>query len=287
MIVRADVSSAVVAAAAALAGNLASGVVRSHQNSRWLRTNYAGRTVSLTAGPVAVGAVVAGDLTARRLGGRSAAVPGPALLVSVGGAGLVGAYDDLYGDVRAKGFRGHLRALRSGTLTSGTIKLAGVGVSALAAALLLGGRREVSGIEALGDLVVDTALIAGLANLVNLFDLRPGRAAKVVLLLGAGLAGQGIGPVLGAAAGSLPSDLAEQTMLGDAGANALGAGLGVVAASALPRPARLLASAGVVGLTLASERVSFSKIIDANRWLRAVDRLGRRPLGASAVGDAC
>jgi hypothetical protein len=93
--------------------------------------------------------------------------------------------------------------------------------------------------------------------------------------------------VLGSAAGSLPSDLAEQTMLGDAGANALGAGVGVVAASALPRPARLLALAGVTGLTLASERVSFSKIIDANRWLRAFDRLGRRPVGASAVGNAC
>jgi hypothetical protein len=97
-----------------------------------------------------------------------------------------------------------------------------------------------------------------------------------VLLLGAPLLGRGAGPVLGAALGSLPSDLAEQTMLGDAGANALGAGLGVVAASALPPWARLGALAGVAGLTLASERISFTRVIAETPWLRAVDQLGRR-----------
>ncbi len=201
-----------------------------------------------------------------------------ALIVAAGGAGLVGAYDDLFGDTQAKGFAGHLRALRHGTVTSGMVKLAGVGAAAGGAGVLLArgrGPSTSSGVVDVVDVSLDTWLIAGLANLVNLFDLRPGRAAKVVLLLGAVLAGRGVGPVVGAAAGSLPGDLAEHTMLGDTGANALGAGLAVVAASALPRSARVAAAAGVAALTVASERVSFTEVIDAHPLLRRIDRLGR------------
>ncbi|GAA3603369.1 hypothetical protein [Microlunatus ginsengisoli] len=269
------------AAGVALAGNrMLDRVAAGDLESRWRRTNFAGRTVSLAGGPVAVAAVLAG---AAATASRRGCAP---LAVAVGGAGAVGLYDDLFGDTRAKGFRGHLRALRAGTLTSGMIKLVGVGLSAAAAAGLLararvGGRAgdraggRAGAVGALVDIVIDTGLTAGLANLVNLFDLRPGRAAKVALLLGAALAGRGAGPVVGAAAGSLPSDLGERTMLGDCGANALGAGLGVSAAAALPRPARLASLAGVVALTAISERVSFTEVIAGNAVLRAVDGWGR------------
>ena len=66
-------------------------------------------------------------------------------------------------------------------------------------------------------------------------------------------------------------------MLGDSGANAAGALLGVAWAARLPRPARLLALAGVTALTLASERVSFTAVIERTPALRALDQLGRRP----------
>ncbi|HVM02671.1 MAG TPA: hypothetical protein VM263_08370 [Acidimicrobiales bacterium] len=134
-------------------------------------------------------------------------------------------------------------------------------------------------------LVADAALVALAANLGNLLDRRPGRAIKagvaafVVLAAATGAPGRlaAVAVVAGAAAGLLLDDLRERLMLGDTGANALGGavGLGVVVACA---PAtRTAALAVVLALNLASEVVSFGRVIDAVPPLRAVDRWGRRP----------
>lgn len=244
--------------------------------ARWERTNHAGRPVSLLEGPCTVAGVLVG-LAVTAATQPNARRPCTAVALAVSGAGMVGAYDDQYGSGQAKGFRGHLLALRRRQLTSGQIKMAGIGLTALGAAVVLAGNRT-SGADRLirgVDLALDTALIAGTANLTNLLDLRPGRAAKAVGVLGL-LAGEGSASVLGAAMGSLPSDLAERGMLGDCGANALGAGVATVVAGGRSRPVRVLALAGVVGLNLASERVSFSAVIERHGWLRWVDQLGRR-----------
>ena len=250
-------------------------------SSRWIRTNHAGASVTLAEGPIAVVALVIGAGVDRLLdssGRRSLAVA-----VASVGSGAVGAYDDLYGTAQAKGFRGHLRALSSGEVTSGMIKILGVGLSAGAAAALV--QRSRSGCpkpvcRAL-DWLLDTALIAGTANLTNLLDLRPGRAAKAIILLGSGLVGFGAAPAVGAAAGSLPSDLAARSMLGDCGANALGAAVGTAAAQALPRRFRALACGVVAALNLASERVSFTEVIERTPLLRRLDQLGRPGSAAS------
>src|SRR6266511_568810 len=90
-----------------------------------------------------------------------------------------------------------------------------------------------------------------------------------------------VGAVVIASSANLANllDLGERGMLGDAGANALGAVVGVLLVTG---PAWLLWALAVVllGLQAASERVSFSRVIDGNRWLRAVDRLGRQNLDA-------
>jgi len=243
--------------------------------SRWMRTNHAGASVTLAEGPIAVVALAVGAGLDRLLdnSGRR----GLAVAVASVGSGAVGAYDDLYGTTQAKGFRGHLRALGSGEVTSGMIKVLGVGLSAGAAAALV--QRSRPGCpkpvcRAL-DWLLDTALIAGTANLTNLLDLRPGRAAKAVILLGSGLVGFGAAPAVGAAMGSLPSDLEARSMLGDCGANALGAAVGAAAAQALPRRFRLLACGAVAALNLASERVSFTDVIERIPLLRCLDQLGR------------
>jgi UDP-GlcNAc:undecaprenyl-phosphate GlcNAc-1-phosphate transferase len=201
------------------------------------------------------------------------------LAVVVAGLAFVvlGLIDDLVEDPGgSRGFRGHLRALARGRLSGGGIKLLGGALAGLlVASLATPGNRPAWAIL-LGGLVVASA-----ANTANLLDLRPGRCAKVFLPLwavgclldpGGGAWSAGLA---GAALAALPFDLREEGMLGDAGANALGA---VVGTLFLAGPMWLLwvAAAVLVALQLASERVSFSRVIEGNRVLRAADRLGRR-----------
>jgi UDP-GlcNAc:undecaprenyl-phosphate/decaprenyl-phosphate GlcNAc-1-phosphate transferase len=248
---------ALLGAAAAGAGLAALGARPPGGAARWERSNHRGATVSLLAGPaLAVGA-----------GLGAGTVPAA---VAAAGAAVVGAYDDVAGERpgqrSSKGLRGHAAALAEGRITSGAVKVAGLAGTGLLAAGLAGRRRA--------DLLLDAALVAGTANVLNLFDLRPGRALKVGLLAAVALDEPG---VAGAAAALLPGDLRERTMLGDAGANALGAALGTALAVRCPsRAARAAALGGIAGLTAASEVVSFSRVIDAVPPLRWADRLGRR-----------
>jgi hypothetical protein len=234
---------------------------------RWLRSNFRGSQVHLGAGP----ALVLGGCAAALLGAPTARAAAAAVAAGVL-AGLVGLYDDLSGDAATKGLRGHLGALRRGRPTSGALKVPALAVAGLSAGVI------VHGYTLRG--LLDGAFVAGAANLVNLLDLRPGRAGKVVLLAAATSLGFGAtaaaGPA-GAVAALLPADLRERVMLGDAGANGAGA---VVAASSLAaiRLPTLLAGLGIVAaLTLASEWVSFSRVIDRVPPLRWADGLGRRP----------
>ena len=250
------------------------------------RTNFHGRTVTLAGGP----ALAAGATLGAAAGAPSVAVAAAALTAGTA-AGVVGFYDDVVGNrpeqKAAKGFQGHLAALRAGRVTSGLVKIGGVGAAGLAAAALLAAdrgvrsRRRGGAVRATADVLLGAGVIAGTANLVNLLDLRPGRALKAGALIGAPLAVGRNGGVaagtLGAGAALLPADLGEDIMLGDAGANALGALLGVALAARTGTAGRAVALAALVGLTAASERVSFTKVIQDTPWLRTLDELGRRP----------
>jgi UDP-N-acetylmuramyl pentapeptide phosphotransferase/UDP-N-acetylglucosamine-1-phosphate transferase len=246
--------------------------------SVWQRTNYRGRTVSLVGGPS-----LAAAATVSAAAGAPSVVAALAAVTAGLGAGAVGLYDDLVGQRPrqrlAKGFHGHLAALRRGEVTSGVVKIVGVGAVGSAAAFLLDLRGPAG--RRVPHVLLGAGVIAGSANLVNLLDLRPGRALKVGIMAGAPLAvgrtgGLAAGPV-GACAGLLPSDLQERTMLGDGGANALGALLGVALAARCGPRGRAAALAVLVALTAASERVSFTRVIAATPVLREIDRWGRLP----------
>lgn len=247
---------------------------------RWQRTNHRGEPITLLEGPAAALATV----------GALAVTPGlPPHLRAAGavaglGAGAFGLLDDLGERGSAKGLRGHLGALRRGEVTTGALKIAGIGATGLlAGALAVRGRPpRATGVGRVVDLATAAATIAGTANLVNLLDLRPGRALKVVLAQSAAAAVPGPGGAIAAALGGtaaalLPEDLGERAMLGDCGANALGALAGTMVVAAAPGRVRLGVLGGVVALILASEKVSFTKVIESTPVLRELDALGRRP----------
>lgn len=282
--------------------------------SQWERTNFHGVTVSLRGGVAMAGAAVASAAVASALSDQPRAALG-GVVASLGG-GLAGYIDDVDqgahdGGKVAKGLKGHLGALAHGQVTTGVIKIAGIGASALAASALVGSKATSVGGK-VSDLALNTVLIAGTANLANLLDLRPGRALKATVLVatplsyfscaaaktpasGASGAASATPAAPASASGAsaqrllasglnaaaitaLVEDLQETTMLGDTGANAAGALLGTSLAANDSWKLRLGTALGVVGLILASEKVSFSKVIAANPALNWLDQLWRRPL---------
>lgn len=248
------------------------------------RPNYRGYTLPTAAGavlPVAVILVEAGRAVAGALGvGDTVGLDGPRAftLLAALGFGLLGLVDDLAGDSEHRGFRGHVIALSTGRVTTGLFKLIGGAAVALVAVAPIVG-------DSGGRLLADAALVALAANLGNLFDRAPGRTLKtsclslLVLAIAAGTPSilSGTAVVVGAGLGLFLDDLHEHLMLGDAGANVLGAVLGLGAVLALGPGARTVVLVIVGGLNLLGEVVSFSRVIDAVPPLRALDRAGRRP----------
>ncbi len=247
------------------------------------RENYRGAHLATASGVLIVVAVIAveGARTIIELLGASDGATARyrlamlATVVSFGGLGFI---DDVLGDNAEKGLKGHVWAALHGRVTTGFIKLGGgASVALVVAGAAQGGSA--------GRIIVDAALIALAANLGNLFDRAPGRTLKVALvawvpialLAGTSATGLALAVVIGAAIGLLPSDLGERSMLGDTGANALGAALGVALVLTVSPEVRTAIAGVLVALTLASELVSFSAVIARVPPLHFIDRLGRRP----------
>jgi UDP-N-acetylmuramyl pentapeptide phosphotransferase/UDP-N-acetylglucosamine-1-phosphate transferase len=258
------------------------------------RENHRGATVPTAGGLLLVLAVLLVE-AARAVVGAVGVGDDPGLdvarnlvLFGVLGYGLLGLVDDLLAEGTARGFRGHLREATRGRLTTGFLKLAGgaaVAVVMVASPGFASGRR----------LLVDAVLIALCANLANLLDRAPGRTLKVALAayvplalaLGGSAVGIALAPVLGAALGLAPDDLRERLMLGDTGANVVGAILGLGVVLGLGSTSRVSVLAVVAVLNVAAEVVSFSRVIDATPPLRALDRWGRpRPGQAGQAARA-
>ncbi len=207
----------------------------------------------------------------------------PLFVLAWMGLGLV---DDLWGNHAHKGFRGHLRALVRGQCTTGALKLLAGPLLALGMAWVTVAPSPLRPVA----LPVAALLIALSANALNLFDMRPGRAVKVFMLVSIPLVlamnylrlqeGAWQFPALALALVLLiavlyaPFDFAALMMLGDTGANALGAFLGLYCTLLLPLPAQALAVFSLLALHFYAERFSLTELIARVRWLRRLDELG-------------
>jgi UDP-N-acetylmuramyl pentapeptide phosphotransferase/UDP-N-acetylglucosamine-1-phosphate transferase len=223
--------------------------------------------VTLLEGPI----WVAGSLA-----GAAAAAPGSRAAVAIVSllAGGLGALDDHAGTTTTKGLAGHLGALARGEVTTGALKIAGLALTGIVGTALVDRRRGGAGVFST---LFGGAVVAGAANAVNLFDLRPGRALKVAMAAAVpfGASTAAAPTVLGASAAVVGDDLAARSMLGDTGANAAGALVGLALVERTGLTGRAVSLAALAALTIASERVSFTQVIERSPVLRRLDEWGR------------
>ena len=87
----------------------------------------------------------------------------------------------------------------------------------------------------------------------------------IAIAVGTEPIGIALAPVMGAALGLLGDDLHERLMLGDTGANVIGAVLGLAVVLGSRESIRLAVMLVLLALNVAAELVSFSAVIDRCR----------------------
>ncbi|MEN6348615.1 MAG: hypothetical protein ABFD08_04340 [Syntrophomonas sp.] len=196
-------------------------------------------------------------------------------LIGIIAISFLGFIDDMLGQRDALGFKGHFGALLKGRMTTGGLKAVGGGLIAFFLAVLLS--------SSWCNIILNTLLIALFTNMLNLLDLRPGRAIKgflFFLVLVAALAAGKLdwlllAPLLGAVVCYFAYDLKAKAMMGDAGSNVLGLALGYICAAGLSLSIRTGILVFLILVHIYTEKYSLTETIEKVPLLRAVDQLGR------------
>jgi UDP-GlcNAc:undecaprenyl-phosphate/decaprenyl-phosphate GlcNAc-1-phosphate transferase len=241
---------------------------------RLIRRNY--RDASVIGGAGLVSAMVGAGVCAVAGASVDELDEGAVVALSIAGFGVIGFIDDVWAASSGGGFGGHMRTLVADRrMTTGVFKAAMGAVVGLVTAAVLADFAPVATIR-------DGLLIALGANLANLFDRAPLRSSKIAgaatiaLAMSAGVNSIYAVVCVGAVAGLAWFEIREYLMLGDAGANALGAGVAISAVVGLSPGTRWVVLAALVALNLLSEVVSFTLVIDNVAPLRYLDRMASR-----------
>ena len=187
---------------------------------------------------------------------------------------FVGIIDDSLGNRGVTGLIGHFKALFKGSLTTGAFKALLGGFVGLTLAVTLS--------KSIPNIIVATLVVALTTNMMNLFDLRPGRAIKayvilaiIIFLASTKFNREVMMLIVPAVLAYFYFDLRALTMMGDAGSNVLGVSIGVFIVSSFDLPVQLVSLVLLVAIHVLTEKFSLTKIIENNKFLDYVDKLGR------------
>ncbi|WP_069649494.1 hypothetical protein [Caloranaerobacter ferrireducens] len=187
---------------------------------------------------------------------------------------VISLLDDLVGDCKIKGFKGHILNLFKGNVTTGVLKaITGFICSFFISYFISTG---------LNELMINTIILVLSINFINLLDLRPGRAVKMTIILIIPLLLSQLSrnifilmSTLGFLVVYLPKDLKGNMMLGDIGANTLGWTLGVQLVISMDLMIKFIVLILLIIIHIIAEKYSISRIIKSNRILNYIDQLGR------------
>ncbi|RBP45570.1 hypothetical protein [Garciella nitratireducens] len=188
---------------------------------------------------------------------------------------FLGLIDDLLGNRDTTGLKGHIGKLFHLQLTTGGLKaVMGVFLSLLV---------SIPFQDTFFSIIFNAIIIALFTNLINLLDLRPGRAIKfyfiyvsilffffynqedfyLIIVLT-------ISVIL-----YFPMDVKAKAMMGDTGSNVLGFTLGFFTTIYFTNFLKIIILILLIIIHLYTEKSSITKLIEHNRILKFIDQLGR------------
>lgn len=197
---------------------------------------------------------------------------------------LLGWTDDLIGHKAVKGLRGHFRYWKeTKSVSMGAVKA--LGIASAAAWLVISVHNKQTPLLWMGGQIIMLMLMT---NALNLLDVRPGRSLKFFFtgIMSVGLLDLAMSrnifddflPVWPVVLGSVilyGMDVRGRGMLGDAGANLLGFSLGYAVIMILPWWLQVIVTVVLGYLHKQAEVSSLTLLIERNRFLHWLDRLGR------------